>query len=60
MPDTDAPRSPHRVGIDGFNLALPRGTGVATYARTLSHCLRQMGHPVDVVYGMNISRRTSP
>lgn len=49
-----------RVGVDGFNLALSRGTGVATYARTLSHCLTDMGHKVDVVYGMNISRRTSP
>lgn len=48
-----------RVGIDGFNLALSRGTGVATYARTLSHCLTDMGHKVDVLYGMNISRRTS-
>jgi len=49
----------YRVGIDGFNLALGRGTGVATYARTLSRCLSRMGHPVDVLYGMNISQRTS-
>lgn len=49
-----------RIGIDGFNLAMARGTGVATYARTLSHCLKQMGHPVDVLYGMNITRHMSP
>lgn len=49
-----------RVGVDGFNLALSRGTGVATYARTLTHCLQGMGHDVDVIYGMNISARTSP
>lgn len=49
-----------RVGIDGFNLALPRGTGVATYARTLSFALRQMHHPVDVLFGMHISRRMAP
>ena len=49
-----------RIGIDGFNLALGRGTGVATYARTLSHCLTRMGHKVDVVYGMTITSRTPP
>lgn len=49
-----------RIGVDGFNLALSRGTGVATYARTLTYCLRAMGHEVDVVYGMNIYARTSP
>ncbi|WP_243430069.1 glycosyltransferase family 4 protein [Acetobacter sacchari] len=42
------------VAIDGFNLALPRGTGVATYARTLSHALREMSCHVDVLYGLNI------
>ncbi|MBB2156296.1 glycosyltransferase family 4 protein [Gluconacetobacter diazotrophicus] len=47
-----------RIGVDGFNLALPRGTGVATYARTLTYCLKAMGNVVDVIYGMNISRRT--
>ncbi|MFT8344942.1 glycosyltransferase family 4 protein [Gluconobacter oxydans] len=52
--------SPLRIGIDGFNLAMARGTGVATYARTLSHCLEQMGHPVDVLYGMDITRYMSP
>ncbi len=50
---------PCRIGVDGFNLALSRGTGVATYARTLSQVLAGMGHKVDVIYGMNISRRTS-
>ncbi|ACI50454.1 glycosyl transferase group 1 [Gluconacetobacter diazotrophicus PA1 5] len=50
--------SPPRIGVDGFNLALPRGTGVATYARTLTHCLKAMGCAVDVLYGMNIPRQT--
>lgn len=46
---------PHlHVALDGFNLALPRGTGVATYARTLSHALREMSCEVDVLYGLNI------
>lgn len=52
--------SPLRIGIDGFNLAMARGTGVATYARTLSRCLEQMGHHVDVLYGMDITRHMSP
>lgn len=50
--------SAYRIGIDGFSLAQPRGTGVATYGRTLSFALRALGHPVDVLYGMNIGRRT--
>jgi glycosyltransferase involved in cell wall biosynthesis len=48
-----------RIGVDGYNLALKRGTGIASYARTLTFNLRQMGHQVDVIYGMNISARTS-
>ncbi|WP_239029840.1 glycosyltransferase family 4 protein [Novacetimonas pomaceti] len=50
----------YRVGIDGFNLAIPKGTGIATYARTLSHVVKNLGHPVDVLYGMNISHKVSP
>lgn len=47
-----------RVGIDGFNLGLSRGTGVATYARTLSQALRALGCTIDVLYGMNIHSST--
>lgn len=50
----------HRVGVDGFNLAIPRGTGVATYARGLSQCLAGLGHSVDVVYGLGIPANASP
>ena len=52
--------SPFRVGIDGFNLAIPRGTGVATYARSLAAVLTGMGHPVDVLYGMDINPADPP
>ena len=52
--------SDYRVGIDGYNLAIPRGTGVATYARSLSLCLRRLGHPIDVLYGMSIDAGTEP
>jgi glycosyltransferase involved in cell wall biosynthesis len=40
-----------RVYIDGFNLSLEQGTGVATYARNLSFALRDLGAEVGVLYG---------
>lgn len=51
---------PVRVGIDGMNLAIPRGTGIATYARSLSQCVSSMGCLVDVVYGLDIPASTTP
>jgi glycosyltransferase involved in cell wall biosynthesis len=39
------------VMLDGFNLGLERGTGVATYARNLSFALRDLGCEVGVLYG---------
>lgn len=48
------------IGIDGFNLALPQGTGVATYARNLANALIKMGHRVSTVYGAPISSSTPP
>ena len=47
-PATPASR---RVMIDGRNLSLEKGTGVATYARNLSYCLRDLGYNVEVLYG---------
>lgn len=38
------------VIFDGFNLALEKGTGVATYARMLTKVARDVGHKVGVVY----------
>ena len=49
-----------RIGVDGFNLAMGRGTGISMYARTLTYCLREMGHGIDVIYGMNIPMQTPP
>jgi glycosyltransferase involved in cell wall biosynthesis len=40
-----------RVLIDGYNLGLEKGTGVATYARNLSYELNALGHEVAVLYG---------
>ena len=50
----------YRVGVDGFNLGISRGTGVATYARSLSRCLAELGHPVDLLYGLGIPANASP
>ena len=50
----------YRVAVDGLNLAIPRGTGVATYARSLTQCLAGLGHPVDVLYGLGIAADASP
>jgi glycosyltransferase involved in cell wall biosynthesis len=40
-----------KIAIDGFNLALEKGTGVATYGRNVSYCLGKLGHEVHVLYG---------
>lgn len=39
------------VCIDGFNLALPQGTGIATYGRNLLTTLRSLGISGQVLYG---------
>ncbi|MBW8268657.1 glycosyltransferase family 4 protein [Caldovatus aquaticus] len=44
-----------RIFIDGYNLALEQGTGVATYARNLSFALRDLGAEVGVLYGTRSS-----
>lgn len=45
-----------RVMIDGFNLSLEKGTGVATYARNLSYRLHGLGYDVGVLYGGRVGR----
>ncbi|MFC4256572.1 glycosyltransferase [Altererythrobacter xixiisoli] len=37
--------------IDGYNLGMEKGTGIATYARNLSFALRDLGYGVSVLYG---------
>ena len=49
-----------RILVDGFNLALEKGTGVATYARNLTYCLKGMGHDVAVLYGLKGAPGTNP
>lgn len=42
-----------RIGIDGFNLAMPDGTGVATYGAALAKVLPTRGHRVEAVFGLD-------
>lgn len=44
------------VGIDGFNLAMPHGTGVATYGYALAEAVRALGMPVHGLFGMPVGR----
>ena len=44
------------VGIDGFNLALSHGTGVATYGFGLAEAVRSLGMPVEGFFGVPVGR----
>ncbi|MGF6965266.1 glycosyltransferase involved in cell wall biosynthesis [Paraburkholderia sp. WC7.3g] len=46
------------VAIDGHNLALQHGTGVATYARNLANSIQDMRWKTWTLYGAPISPRT--
>jgi len=46
-----------RIGIDGYNLAMPHGTGVATYGASLAAVLRQMGHGTEGVFGLGVGSK---
>jgi glycosyltransferase involved in cell wall biosynthesis len=41
-----------RIYYDGLNLALQRGTGIATYTRILMNEARDLGHSVSAVYSV--------
>jgi len=49
-----------RVFLDGYNLALDQGTGVATYARNLSFALGRLGFDTGVLYGTRASPSVNP
>jgi glycosyltransferase involved in cell wall biosynthesis len=44
-----------RIMIDGRNLELEKGTGVATYARNLSYTLHALDYSVEILYGSRSS-----
>lgn len=47
---------PPSIGIDGYNLALPHGTGVATYGLGLAEAVRSLGLGLDGVFGIPVGR----
>ena len=47
---------PPSIGIDGYNLALPHGTGVATYGFGLAEAIRALGLGLDGVFGIPVGR----
>ena len=47
----------NRIGLDGYNLAMAQGTGVATYGRNLAAAIGELGHPIDLIFGVNIPRK---
>lgn len=52
----DAISRPLRIGVDGYNLALPQGTGVATYGRNLAAAVKRLGYTLDLIFGVHIPR----
>ncbi len=46
--------------IDGYNLGLEKGTGVATYARNLSYEIGNLGHRTSVLYGQRAAPSRHP
>lgn len=49
-----------RIGVDGYNLAIPAGTGVASYARALCRAIDGLGHGLDLIYGVGVPGGTPP
>lgn len=45
-----------RICIDGFNLALPRPTGIGNYARSLLDALPGIGHEGQVLFAPELDR----
>jgi glycosyltransferase involved in cell wall biosynthesis len=45
-----------RIGIDGHNLVILKGTGVATYGASLAKVLARAGHQVEGVFGLDPGR----
>jgi glycosyltransferase involved in cell wall biosynthesis len=42
-----------RIGIDGYNFAIPHGTGIASYGLMLAKTLTTMGHEIDGLFGID-------
>lgn len=48
------------VCLDGFNLALPKGSGISTYGRNLAYAIRAIGLSPQVLYGPAGARSSDP
>lgn len=48
-----------RICIDGYNIALPRGTGIATYGRGLLEANRARGADCEILFGPAAPRSSS-
>ncbi|MFS0772745.1 glycosyltransferase family 4 protein [Sphingomonas sp. 1P08PE] len=46
--------------IDGYNLGLEKGTGVATYARNLAREAGRIGHHISILYGDRLPSARHP
>jgi len=46
-----------RIGVDGYNIAMPDGTGVATYGFTLVETLKSMGASVEGIFGIPVGEK---
>ena len=42
------------VGIDGYNFAMSKGTGIATYGLNLARTLSAAGHRIEGVFGLHV------
>lgn len=51
---------PARIFVDGYNLTLEQGTGVATYARNLAQALHSLNHEVGILYGRRAGASKDP
>lgn len=52
--------APLKVGIDGFNLAMPDGTGVASYGRSLGTAIKGLGGELHGLFAAEVTRATPP
>jgi glycosyltransferase involved in cell wall biosynthesis len=43
-----------RVGIDGYNFAIPKGTGISSYGLNLASTLSDAGHRIEGVFGLHV------
>lgn len=48
-----------KIVYDGYNIALPQGTGVSTYGKNLCQAALALGHTVSVLFGKNFAEKKS-